>query len=141
MKLEGNSINSKPRLHYGELIIVTDEKLRSLEGQHRQNPFILRQDIEDLFTRVYSHNGILLQLSEHDLFRTFMILAIGSLIPFRKGLSQSHPLGFYLAAMRHFDSTFLARGLSAIQDLLLICRFGIYHHIGPSQIIEPNSLA
>ncbi|ETS81542.1 hypothetical protein PFICI_06544 [Pestalotiopsis fici W106-1] len=119
----------------------TDEARRKfdryLEGQHRQNPFILRQDVEDLFTRVFpqdtvSQNILSQNISAHDLFRTFMILAIGSLIPFRRGLSQSHPLGFYLAAMRHFESSFLARGLSAIQDLLLIWRFGIYHHIGTS---------
>jgi hypothetical protein len=118
----------------------------SLEGQHRQNPFILRQDVEDLFTRVYpqdalSQNILSQNVSAHDLFRTFMILAMGSLIPFRKGHSQSHPFGFYLAAMRHFESTFLARGLSAIQDLLLICRFGIYHHIGMPQAHSSELIA
>lgn len=34
--------------------------------------------------------------------------------------------------MRHFDTGFMADGISAIQDLLLICRFAIYHHIGLS---------
>ncbi|KAF2996157.1 hypothetical protein E8E14_001842 [Neopestalotiopsis sp. 37M] len=31
---------------------------RYLEGQHRQNPFILRQDVEDLFTRVYPQDAL-----------------------------------------------------------------------------------
>ena len=64
------------------------------------------------------------------MFRTFMILAVGSVIPYRKGLHQWHPFGYYLAAMKYFDPKFLTRGILAIQDLLLICRFGIYHHIG-----------
>ena len=59
-----------------------------------------------------------------------MILAISSVIPYRKQTHQQHPFGYYLAAMQYFDPLFLSTGLSGIQDLLLICRFGIYHHIG-----------
>lgn len=34
--------------------------------------------------------------------------------------------------MQHFKCDILSRGLESIQDLLLIGRFGIYHHIGTS---------
>ncbi|KAK1144565.1 hypothetical protein N8T08_005438 [Aspergillus melleus] len=34
--------------------------------------------------------------------------------------------------MKHMDATVLSRGLQSIQDLLLVARFGIYHHIGTS---------
>ncbi|KAJ5308812.1 hypothetical protein N7508_004191 [Penicillium antarcticum] len=30
--------------------------------------------------------------------------------------------------MQHFDDSLLSRGLGSIQDLLLVGRFGIYHH-------------
>ena len=59
-----------------------------------------------------------------------MILAISSVIPYRKQMHQQPPFGYYLAAMQYFDPLFLATGPLGIQDLLLICRFGIYHHIG-----------
>lgn len=59
-----------------------------------------------------------------------MILAISSVIPYRRQMHQQHPFGYYLAAMQYFDPLFLANTETAIQDLLLICRFGIYHHIG-----------
>lgn len=59
-----------------------------------------------------------------------MILAIGSITGHRKGAFQEHPFGYYLAALQHFDQDFLLKGVSAIQDLMLIARFAIYHHIG-----------
>lgn len=93
-------------------------------------PFLLSRDVQDLFTRVFLSEHGQHTRSQHDLFCTFMILAIGSVIPYRKGSYDSHPFGYYLAAMKHFDPYFIASGLSAIQDLLLISRFGVYHHIG-----------
>lgn len=59
-----------------------------------------------------------------------MILAIGSVLPFLNGTHDQHPEGYYLAALQRMDSDFLTRGLASIQNLLLICRFGIYHRIG-----------
>lgn len=74
---------------------------------------------------------------KHDLFRAFMILAIGAVKPFRKGSHQSHPMGYYLAAMKNWSSSLLANGIDTIQDLLLVCRFAIYHQIG--SLITPPS--
>lgn len=59
-----------------------------------------------------------------------MILWIGSINLHRTGKHQQHPYGYYLSAMKYFDPDFLSKGLSAVQNLLLIGRFGIYHHIG-----------
>lgn len=61
-----------------------------------------------------------------------MILAVGSVLPFRNGTHAQHPEGYYLAALQCMGSDFLTRGQASIQDLLLICRFGIYHRIGLS---------
>lgn len=69
-------------------------------------------------------------VSDHDLFRAFMILAVGSVLPYRNGVIQHHPYGFYLSAMKYLDDSILSKGLESIQDLLLVGRFAIYHHIG-----------
>ena len=69
-------------------------------------------------------------IPNHDLFRTFMILAIGSIPLYRTGTHRSHPYGYFRTALKHLDGTVLSRGLKSIQDLLLIVRFGIYYHIG-----------
>lgn len=59
-----------------------------------------------------------------------MILAVGSVLPYRNGTHSQHPEGYYLAALRYMGVDLLTRGLDSIQDLLLVCRFGIYHRIG-----------
>lgn len=59
-----------------------------------------------------------------------MILATGSITLYRSGRHAHHSFGYYLVAMRHFDTEFMANGVSAIQDLLLVCRFSVYHHTG-----------
>lgn len=68
--------------------------------------------------------------TRHDLFRAFMILAIGSVTAHRNGEHTYHPLGYYLSAMQYFNKDYLVGGLEGIQDILLIGRFGIYYHIG-----------
>ncbi|KAJ0414250.1 fungal-specific transcription factor domain-containing protein [Aspergillus carlsbadensis] len=102
-----------------------------LAGTNVLNPFLLRREIEDVYQRVFL-SGDASQPAAHDLFRAFMILAIGSIHGFRRGTHEHHPYGYYLSAMHHFAAPILSRGLASIQDLLLIGRFGIYHHIGTS---------
>ncbi|KAL3480934.1 fungal-specific transcription factor domain-containing protein [Aspergillus californicus] len=101
---------------------------RYLTGTHVLNPFLLRREIEDVYQAVFLADSP----SPHALFRAFMLLAIGSIHCFRTGAHQWHPYGYFLAAMQHFKSDFLSRAIGSIQDLLLIARFGIYHHIGTS---------
>ncbi|KAL4864295.1 hypothetical protein BDV12DRAFT_205820 [Aspergillus spectabilis] len=103
-----------------------------LNGIHVLNPFLLRREVEDLSDRLFLSDNDASHLSAHDLFRAFMVLAIGSIHPFRRGSHPYHPYGYFLSAMQHSKSDILSRGIQSIQDLLLIARFGIYHHIGTS---------
>lgn len=104
-----------------------------MDGSHVQNPFLLRRDVRRLYHSVFPGNPserVPPQLSEHDMFRTFMILAIGSIRIYRSGAHCNHPYGYYLAALKHLDMNLFSRGIESIQNLLLVVRFGIYHHIG-----------
>lgn len=105
----------------------------SLNGSHVQNPFLLRRDVWRLYYSVFSGNRLErspAQISDHNMFRTFMILAIGSIRMYRSGTHRNHPYGYYLTALKHLDANLFSRGIESIQDLLLVGRFGIYHHIG-----------
>lgn len=60
-----------------------------------------------------------------------MILAIGATTLYRHGLHDSHPYGYYLSAMDHFNlDLFSQSSLDCIQNLLMIGIFGIYYNIG-----------
>jgi hypothetical protein len=61
-----------------------------------------------------------------------MLFAISGVTRYRAGLSKAHPYGYYLSAQAHLNPTLVIGGPSAIQNLLLIARFGMYHHIGVS---------
>lgn len=61
-----------------------------------------------------------------------MICATGSVLPYRNRIHDRHPEAYYNAALQYLGPQFLTRGLESVQDLLLICRFGIYHPIGRS---------
>ncbi|KAL4983678.1 hypothetical protein BDW68DRAFT_194184 [Aspergillus falconensis] len=105
---------------------------RYLSGTHVLNPFLLRREVEDVYHAVFTPSESEQRHSTHNLFRAFMLLAIGSIHPFRRGAHQGHPYGYFLSAMQHFQLDSLSRGIQSIQDLLLVGRFGIYHHIGTS---------
>lgn len=117
----------------------------SLNGSHVQNPFLLRREVQRICGTVFSvdlkenENGTQLDLtqhvSDHDLFRAFMILAVGSVVPYRNGVIEHHPYGFYLSAMKYLGDGILSKGLESIQDLLLVGRFAIYHHIGTNILL------
>ncbi|KAF9883419.1 hypothetical protein FE257_003502 [Aspergillus nanangensis] len=105
-----------------------------LSGSHIQNPFLLRRYVQDFYGRVFPDDtgGSPVHLSKHDEYRVFMILAIGSTALYRAGQHTKHPYGYFLTAMQKVGTDLLSRGLDSIQDLLLVSRFGIYHHIGTS---------
>ncbi|KAL5356276.1 Zn(II)2Cys6 transcription factor [Aspergillus floccosus] len=110
-----------------------------LSGSHVQTPFLLSSYVQGLYQHIFSGNldsqnqhpggG---QISQHQLFRAFMILAIGSIPLYRASKHRYHPYGYFLAAMKHLEMDFLSKGLDSVQDLLLVSRFGIYYHIGTS---------
>ncbi|KAF5965860.1 quinate transport [Fusarium coicis] len=103
-----------------------------LSWAHIQNPFLLRRSIWALHQNLFNGQGTSCKASSHDLFRAFMICAIGAVLPYRNKLHNRHPEAYYNAALEHLGGDFLTRGLESVQDLLLICRFGIYHPIGTS---------
>ena len=72
------------------------------------------------------------QCISQDLFRLFMLFAISGVTRYRAGLSKEHPFGYYLAALAHIGSVPLVGSPDAIQNSLLIGRFGMYHHVGTS---------
>ncbi|KAK8027479.1 hypothetical protein PG991_004535 [Apiospora marii] len=45
---------------------------------------------------------------------------------------SEHPYGYYLAAQEYVGNIPLIGNADAIQNLLLVCGFGMYHHIGTS---------
>ncbi|GKZ93371.1 hypothetical protein AnigIFM59636_006442 [Aspergillus niger] len=97
-----------------------------LGTSHVQNPFLLRRYVQGLYQALFSEkpedqhgraSGS--QASEHQLFRAFMILAIGAIPLYRNSKHQYHPYGYFLAALKHLEAGFLLRGLESIQDILL----------------------
>ncbi|KAK8055969.1 transcriptional regulatory protein [Apiospora rasikravindrae] len=114
---------------------------------HIHHTFLLRQDVLGIFNRIY--NGTPPQPpSAQDFFRLFMVFSISAVTRYRrasipictytfapaapKGDSSEHPYGYYLAAQEYVGSIPLVGSVEAIQNLLLVCRFGMYHHIGTS---------
>lgn len=87
--------------------------------------------MHDIFERVYRLNSAA-SYSPQDYFRLFMIFAVSGVSRFRAGRSCEHPYGYYLAALTHIDAIPLIGSADAVQNLLLIARFGMYHHIGTS---------
>lgn len=92
---------------------------------------MIRSDVQNAFKRVYSPETVA-SSSPQDYFRLYMIFAISGVSRFRSGLSSEHPYGYYLAALTHIEAVPLIGSADAIQNLLLIARFGMYHHIGTS---------
>ena len=99
---------------------------------HILNPVLLRNEVWDLHRRLFSTNSETARADPHDLFRAFIICAIAAVIPYRTGAHAQHPGGYYRAALHSIGPYLLTRGVDSIQDLLLIGRYGVYHHIGIS---------
>ncbi|KAK8088765.1 hypothetical protein PG997_003726 [Apiospora hydei] len=98
---------------------------------HIHHTFLLRQDVLAIFNRIY--NGTPPQPpSAQDFFRLFMVFSISAVTRYRRGDSSEHPYGYYLAAQEYVGNIPLIGSADAIQNLLLVCRFGMYHHIGTS---------
>lgn len=103
---------------------------------HVHHAFLLRSEMLDVFGRVYSVASISERPSAQDYFRLFMIFAISDTTRHRACRNHSqnaeHPYGYYLAAEGYLHGMPLIKDAEAIQNLLLIARFGMYHHIDAS---------
>ncbi|KAK7225242.1 hypothetical protein V2G26_013245 [Clonostachys chloroleuca] len=114
---------------------LVDEALGLLDTYfdrfHRNHTFLMRRDVMETFNRVY-HPEVNQSASSQDYFRLFMIFALSAVPRFRTGACEDHPFGYFLAAQGYLGGVPLIGSMDAIQNLLLIARFGMYHHIGTS---------
>jgi len=103
---------------------------------HVHHAFLLRGEMLDIFTRIYSPSPTSATPSAQDYFRLLMVFAISETTRHRAcqgaGDGAGHPYGYYLAAETYLASIPLIKDPDAIQNLLMIARFGMYHHIGTS---------
>lgn len=98
---------------------------------HINHTFLVREDVLEVYNMVYDSNKSS-QSSPQDHFRLFMIFAISGVTRYRAGLCKEHPFGYYLAALAYVKSISLIGSPDAIQNSLLMARFGMYQHIGTS---------
>lgn len=103
---------------------------------HIHHPFLLREEMLNVFNRVYSLSATSESPSAQDFFRIFMVFAISETTRHRACQDTTHggehPYGYYFAAEAYLSQIPLIQNPEAIQNLLLIARFGMYHHIGAS---------
>ena len=106
---------------------------------HIHHTFLLRQEVLKVFYKFYGQSSpsdaiipIVDAPSTQDRFRLLMVFAISATTRYRAGLCTQHPYGYYLAAESCLGSIPLIQDTEALQNLLLIARFGMYHHIGCS---------
>lgn len=95
------------------------------------HPFLLVTHIEGSFDRIYRATGTE-QPGAQDMFTILMIFAIAAVTMYRNGKIREHPYGYYLSAMRHLGRIPYTTGKQGVQNLLLVARFGVYHHVGTS---------
>jgi hypothetical protein len=103
---------------------------------HVHHAFLLRGEILDAFSRIYAPSTRSERPSAQDYFRLLMVFAISETTRHRacQGIDDdaARPYGYYLAAEPYLASIPLIKDTNAIQNLLLVARFSMYHHIGTS---------
>ena len=99
---------------------------------HPSHAFLLRGDLLTTFHRIYRSERDTSIPSKQDYFRLFMMFAISSTTRYRTGQSSAHPYGYFVAAEKYMAEVPLIKDIDAIQNLLMIARFGMYYHIGTS---------
>ncbi|KAF2162500.1 hypothetical protein M409DRAFT_27123 [Zasmidium cellare ATCC 36951] len=114
-----------PPFEVGQLLVDS-----YLSTSHVLHPFLQEDDLRATFQRVYRSGGA--TASAADAFLLLMVFAVGSVRTFRDGLTEHHPYGYFIAAQKHLKHVPLLGDLKAVQNLLLIARFGIYYDIGTS---------
>ncbi|KAK6533752.1 hypothetical protein TWF694_002683 [Orbilia ellipsospora] len=99
-----------------------------LQNEHRCFPFLSQEEIYAALRRVYNHVSVpsIGDPSSQDYFQTFMIFAIGSL-SHTDGEQDPTSTGFtyYNSALHYVAKLSLMSGISAIQNLLLLCIFSL----------------
>lgn len=96
---------------------------------HIHHTSLLRQEVLGIFNRVYNASAT---SSDQDYFRLLMVFAISATTRYRAGITNHHPYDYFIAAEDYLGRIPLIRDIDVIQNLLLVARFGMYHHIGAS---------
>jgi hypothetical protein len=120
--------NRQPSIEEASLLLDT-----YFSRFHINHTFLARRHVTDMFNRVYHHPSspnASDQPSAQDYFRLFMIFALSGVSRFRSGVSGEHPVGYYLTAQTYLSNVSVIGSLDAIQNLLLVARFGMYYQIG-----------
>jgi hypothetical protein len=99
---------------------------------HIHHTFLLRSEVSSIFSRLYSPASTDAPISNQDRFRLYMVFAISATTRHRSGLGSQDPYGYFKAAEVHLGNIPLIKNIDAIQNLLLVARFGMYHHIDTS---------
>jgi hypothetical protein len=135
-----NQLAARPRMHRQHLtpnsLPPPHEAKQLLDNYftrfHIHHTFLLREEVLAIYNRIYTALGLEKAPSDQDRFRLLMIFAISSTTRHRAGLSSENPNGYYLAAVSYLREIPLVGSVEAIENLLIIARFGMYHQIGTS---------
>ena len=119
--------NPMPPIHEAEALVEN-----YFSRFHIHHTFLLRHEVLSMFRRLYSPMAEDDPVTVQDRFRLLMIFAISATTRHRAGLCSENPYGYFKAAENYLRGIPLIKDLDAIQNLLLIARFGMYHHIGTS---------
>lgn len=96
---------------------------------HIHHTFLLRHEVLAIFHRLYSATAAENPATVQDRFRLFMVFAISTTTRHRAGLSPENPYGYFKAAEEYLGQIPLIKDLDAVQNLLLVARFGMYHQL------------
>ncbi|USP82066.1 Zn(II)2Cys6 transcription factor [Curvularia clavata] len=119
--------NSLPPPHEAQQLL--DNYFRRF---HIHHTFLLREEVLAIYNRIYTTSRPDDAPSAQDLYRLLMVFAISCTTRHRAGLSSENPLGYFIAAGSYLRQIPLIGSVNAIENLLLIHRFGMYHYIGTS---------
>ncbi|KAK6336108.1 hypothetical protein TWF696_001676 [Orbilia brochopaga] len=104
------------------------EKLIELyiKTEHRCFPFLLEDEIYEIMGRVHSIGTAVQGPTPQDLFRAFMIFAIGALSDVKEGSDPTAiAFSYYNSALMYAGGLPMMSGIPAIQNMLLLCLFSL----------------
>ncbi|RMZ69240.1 Zn(II)2Cys6 transcription factor [Pyrenophora seminiperda CCB06] len=135
-----NQLAARPRVHRQHLtpnsLPPRHEAEQLLDNYftrfHIHHTFLLREEVLAIYHRIYTTSRLDKAPSAQDRFRLLMVFAISSITRHRAGLSSENLFGYFIAAGSYLGEIPLIGSVETIENLLLIARFGMYHHIGTS---------
>lgn len=92
------------------------------------HPFLQPQRLLEILNQIYMTETS--SDSAQDKYTLLMVFAVASVRTHRDGLTDHHPYGYFLAAQNLIAHVSVLGSIEAIQNLLLVARFGMYYDIG-----------